>query len=156
MDPAVEVPAKDIEQLTDERDVLEAQRDHYRDRCEELTTELNECKQQLQGKFQTSKCATDPSIFDNESLERLQEWQKCLNYCIEEKIERMKLEGKEISPEADGEKQRIGDQSRCSSNKQRYEMELPFSPSNLSGFLTKNHKLTQGRTQYPEPRPKKP
>lgn len=43
-------------------------------------TEPNECRQQLNGKFQTSECSIGPSIFDNENLERLQEWQKCLNY----------------------------------------------------------------------------
>ena len=35
------------------------------------------------------------------------------------------------------------------------ETGLPFSPSNLTGFLTRNHRLTQGRTQYPEPRAKR-
>ncbi len=35
------------------------------------------------------------------------------------------------------------------------EKELPFSPSHLTGFLTRNHRLTQGRTEYPKPRAKR-
>jgi hypothetical protein len=144
-----------IEQLTDERDVLEAQRDHYRDRCIELANELNECKKLLQEKFQTSQCNIDPSIFSNESLERLWEWQKCLDFCIEEEIQRMKLEEKVSADEGgDREASREGS-SRNYGARRGFETELPFSPSNLTGFLTKNHKLTQGRTQYPEPRSKK-
>jgi hypothetical protein len=147
-----------IEQLTDERDVLEAQRDHYRDRCNELSNEINECKKLLQGKLQTSQCDIDPSIFSDESLERLREWQKCLSFCIEEEIERMNLEGKGLS-DGDEEEQSKGEKNlkgemKVNRSRGRFETELPFSPSNLTGFLTKNHKLTQSRTQYPEPRPK--
>jgi hypothetical protein len=142
MDHSEEAFARKIKQLAEERDVLEAQQDHYRDRCDDLTSEINEYKEKLKGKFRTSECSIDPSIFNNESQERLQEWQKCLNYCIEEKIDREKLEGKKIEPEAAGEKQSIRCQSRSNSGQQRHETELPFIPSNLAGFLTNNHKLT--------------
>jgi hypothetical protein len=43
-----------IEQLTDERDVLEAQRDHYLEYCEELKTQVSERDKLLLGKLLTS------------------------------------------------------------------------------------------------------
>jgi len=147
------------EKLLEERDVLEAQRDHYRERCDELEKEIKECKQQLSSKFKTTNCSIDSSIFEDECLERLVEWKKCLNFCIEEKIESMKLKGK-LSQEVSGEKQSAGENGGIAievgvkGKKGGYGAELPFSPNNLTGFLTRNHRLTQGRTEYPEPKSK--
>jgi hypothetical protein len=148
-----------IEQLTDERDTYEAQRDHYRDLSASLQTQLTTCQNQLSSKFQTSQCNIDPEIFNGESLERLREWRKCLDFVIEEVEEKMGLEGMVVGGKegrkAEGEGEGKEDQVwKGEGGGRRFETELPFSPSNLTGFLTKNHKLTQGRTKYPEPRPK--
>ncbi|KAE9378928.1 hypothetical protein N431DRAFT_433940 [Stipitochalara longipes BDJ] len=147
-----------IEQLTDERDTYEAQRDHYRDHCSSLQSQLAACQNQLQGKFQTSQCNIDPSIFNDESLERLREWRQCLDFVIEEVEEKMKMEEKSEEVSAKWEEERgeeeKGEKKQKKGKTRGFETELPFSPSNLADFLTKNHQLTQGRTQYPEPRPK--
>jgi uncharacterized protein with gpF-like domain len=143
-----------IEQLTDERDTHEAQRDHYRDLSASLQTHLTTCQNQLSSKFQTSKCNIDPEIFNGESLERLREWRKCLDFVIEEVEGKMREKGNEMCGENE-EGRDDGDDREGEGKKGKVkELELPFSPSNLTGFLTKNHKLTQGRTKYPEPRPK--
>jgi uncharacterized protein YhaN len=63
-----------ISELTDERNVLEAQRDNYSARCDELTTELGLAREQLNEKFKISDCSpNDSSLFDSESVERLRE-----------------------------------------------------------------------------------
>jgi hypothetical protein len=135
-----------IEQLTDERDTYEAQRDHYLDLSTSLQYQLTYLNSQVSSKFQTSQCVVDRCIFDGESLERLREWRKCLDWLIEER-EREDDEGKREDGGKAGEKRREKGKGM--------ETELPFSPSNLTGFLTRNHQLTQGRTQYPEPRAKR-
>jgi hypothetical protein len=142
-----------IEQLIDERDIYEAQRDYYRDHCSKLQTQIAACQNQLQSKFQTSQCNPDPVIFDGESLERLREWRKCLDFVIEEMEEKVWLvvEGKEVDDEVEKDME-AGKEGKGKGR--AFETELPFSASNLAGFLTKNHQLTQGRTPYPEPRPK--
>lgn len=153
-----EASKKKIEELTDERDVFEAQRDHYRDRCDELMNEIKETRQQLNDKFKISEYNTDPSIFNFESLERLQDWQKCLAYCIEEKqekIETKKSEGESALAEGEELEEDRREELKSNHGRQHYETELPFSPGNLAGFLTRNHQLTQAHTRYPEPRPKK-
>lgn len=144
-----------IEQLTDERDVLEAQRDHYRDLSEELKTQVSERDKLLLGKLLTSLCEVDPSLFEGESLERLLKWRACLELCIDQEIERLKVGGKK-SQDGDGEGESKGEESKVNGGRIGLETELPLGHSNLVGFLTENHKLTQGRTQYPEPRPKHP
>jgi hypothetical protein len=138
-----------IEQLTDERDTYEAQRDHYRNLSTSLQSQISLLQSQLSSKFQTSHCAIDPCIFGGESLERLREWRKCLDWLIEERLEKEGREDDEGKKE-DGGKAKEERRGRGKG----IETELPFSPSNLTGFLTKNHQLTQGRTQYPEPRAK--
>jgi hypothetical protein len=148
-----------IEQLIDERDTYEAQRDHYRDHGSDLQAQLTACQNQLQGKFQTLQCNVDPSIFNGESLERLRQWRECLDFVIEEVEERVRLEDKEKEKErgvdgGEGQRERREEVGRVKGRGKGFETELPFSPSNLAGFLTKNHQLTQARTQYPEPRPK--
>jgi len=144
-----------IEQLTDERDTYEAQRDHYREHCSDLQTQLSACQSQLQSKFQTSQCDIDPSIFCGESLERLREWRKCLEFVIEEKEEKVRVEEKRERRIEDGDGEEGKGKGKDGKGKGRgFETGLPFSPSDLTGFLTRNHQLTQGRTQYPEPRPK--
>lgn len=132
-----------IEQLADERDTYEAQRDHYRDLSTTLQSQLSNMHSQVLPKFQTAHCAVDPCIFEGESLERLREWRTCLDWLIEERVE---TEGKQDLEKAEKERSEKG---------KGMETELPFSPSNLTGFLTRNHQLTQGRTQYPEPRAKR-
>lgn len=54
-----------IGELTDERDVYEAQRDHYRGRCDEVMKELQDTRQQINDKFKISDYDTDPSFFDS-------------------------------------------------------------------------------------------
>ena len=147
-----------IEQLIDERDTYEAQRDHYREHSLSLESQLAACQSQLQSKFQTSQCDIDPSIFHGESLERLREWRKCLIFVIEEAEEMVRIEEKRNGKEKDEEGEGKGEEGKGMGKKggkgRGFQTELPFSPSNLAGFLTKNHQLTQGRTEYPEPRPK--
>ena len=79
-------------------------------------------------------------------MERLREWRGCLDWLIEERVKNEE-EGKM-------EEGRIMREERREKGK-GMEAELPFSPSNLTGFLTRNHQLTQGRTEYPEPRAKR-
>jgi len=79
-------------------------------------------------------------------LERLRGWRECLDGLIEERVKNEE-EGKM-------EEGRIMREERREKGK-GMEAELPFSPSNLTGFLTRNHQLTQGRTEYPEPRAKR-
>jgi len=148
-----------ISELTDERNVLEAQRDHYSARCDELTTELGLARQQLNEKFKMSDCSTnDSSLFDSESVERLQEWQKYLAFCIEERLEKeeltttSKLEDREGEGEGELRVQELG----LSRRGEGLKTVLPFSPGNLTGFLTKNHQLTQKYTEYPESKQRKP
>jgi len=144
-----------IEQLTDERDVLEAQRDHYLEYCEELKTQVSERDKLLLGKLLTSLCEVDPSLFEGESLERLMKWKECVELCIKHEIKRLKVEGKKPL-DGDREGEGKGEESEVNDGGREFETKLPLGHSNLVGLLTKNHKLTQGRTQYPEPRPKHP
>jgi hypothetical protein len=149
-----------IEQLTDERDTYEAQRDYYRDHCSDLQTQLTACQKLLDSKFQTAQCNIDPSIFNGESLVRLREWRECLDFAIGE------VEEQQNGKVVDGERESKGDEDGNEGTEEEgkkgegkrsgkaFETELPFSPSNLAGFLTRNHQLTQGRTQYLEARPK--
>jgi hypothetical protein len=136
-----------IANLTDERDTYLAQRDHYLSHCTTLQSQLDAAESQLRSKFQTSQCKVDAEIFEGESLERLKEWRRVLEWVIEE--EERKEEGKEGK---EGKRESEGEEGKGKGR--RHGTELPFSSSNLTGFLTKNHQLTQGRTQYPEPRPK--
>ncbi len=76
-------------------------------------------------------------------MERLREWRRILEWVIEEERKEEEKEGKREREKEEGKWKG-----------KRQGTELPFSPSNLTGFLTKNHQLTQGRTQYPKPRPK--
>jgi len=149
-----------ISEPTDERDVLEAQRDHYSARCDELTTELGLARQQLNEKFKISDCSpNDSSLFDSESVERLREWQKCLAFCIEERLEkeeRTTKSSKLQDREGEGEGELRVQEPGLSRREEGLEAVLPFSPRNLTGFLTKNHQLTQKYTEYPEPKQRKP
>ena len=132
-------PKSNISQRTDERNTNSVQRNHYLD----LSTTL---QSQLSSKLQTVQCAVDPCIFEGESLARLRAWRGCLDSLIEERVkneEEWKMEEGRIIREERREKGK------------GMETELPFSPSNLTGFLTKNHQLTQRRTEYPEPRAKR-
>lgn len=132
---------EDVAQLQEEYDTVEAQRDHYRQRCEELEQELNEMRVRLTNKVKMSDLdVNNPSIFYGESLERLRGWQKCIAFCIEES-------------EAE---ERMESLSTCVSGKGALGQEtlLPFSPLGLSGNLTRNHRLTQKYTEYPEPKAK--
>jgi hypothetical protein len=155
-----EAASQKISELTDERNVLEAQRDHYSARCDELTTELGLAREQLNEKFKISDCSSnDSSLFDSESVERLREWQKCLAFCIEERLEKeerttksSKLEDREREGEGELKVQEPG----LSRRGEGLKTVLPFSPGNLTGFLTKNHQLTQKYTEYPEPKQRKP
>jgi hypothetical protein len=149
-----------IEQLTDERDTYEAQRDHYRDHCSDLQTQLTACQKQLESKFQTAQFNIDPSIFKGESLARLREWKECLDFAIGEVEEQQNgkvVDGeRESKGDGDGNEGTEEEGKKVEGRRKRkaFETELPFSPSNLTWFLTRNHQLTQGRTQYPEARPK--
>jgi hypothetical protein len=135
-----------MSQRTDERDTNSAQRNHYLDLSSTLQSQLTHLHTQLSSKFQTAQCAIDPCIFEGESLERLRGWRECLDGLIEERVKNEE-EGKM-------EEGRIMREERREKGK-GMEAELPFSPSNLTGFLTRNHQLTQGRTEYPEPRAKR-
>ncbi len=129
-----------IDELTDDRDVLEAQRDHYRERCDELEAELRKARKQLNRRLKMEDLDTsDLTIFQGESLERMREWKRCIDFVIDEKedAEEMGMTG--------GSK-KIG---------KKPETVLPFSQVGLSGFLTKNHRLTQKYTEYPDMKPKK-
>lgn len=73
-----------------------------------------------------------------------------MDWVIEERVEKDQKEDDDGKREDGGkaEEERRG-------REKGMDTELPFSPSNLTGFLTENHQLTQGRTQYPEPRVKR-
>jgi len=131
-------------ELEEECETLKAQRDHYRERCEELEKELTEMERKLAAKFKMTDLNTDnTAIFDGESLTRLKEWQNCVEFCIGELEE---------SEAAKGSKKQGGNVNKSVENP---EAILPFSQLGLSGYLTNNHKLTQKYTEYPEPSAKK-
>lgn len=150
--------------ITDECNTLTAQRDHYRARCDELAKELESAQKQLNSSVNLSQFSTNnTSLFDTESIQRLQEWQECIKFCIEEREGRLegtnpkgsRLEDTSIKGregEKDEEKDRKGDNLR--SRGKNMGAVLPFSQVNLAGFLTKNHRLTQRYTEYPEPKQK--
>jgi hypothetical protein len=144
--PACEILEAKLSEAEDDHEVLEAQRDHYRNRCDELILALSETQRQLASKLKMSEYAVDPSLFGGESLERLMEWQVCLACCVEEKLEG-EVEKGEATKE--GEKEGKGKSGKG------LETILPFSPGNLAGFLTRNHQLTQKHTKYPEVQTKK-
>jgi hypothetical protein len=139
-------PKSNISQRPDERNTNSAQGDHYLDLSSTLQSQLSHTHTQLSSKFQTAQCAIDPCIFEGESLAQLRGWRECLDWLIEERVKNEE-EGKM-------EEGRIMREERREKGK-GMEAELPFSPSNLTGFLTRNHQLTQGRTGYPEPRAKR-
>jgi hypothetical protein len=139
-------PKSNISQRTAEYNTNSAQRNHDLDLSTTQQSQLIHLHSQLSSKFQTSHCAVDPCIFEGESLERLREWRRCLDWLIEERVKN--------EDEGKMEEGRIIREERREKGK-GLETELPFSPSNLTGFLTRNHKLTQGRTEYPEPRTKR-
>jgi hypothetical protein len=129
-----------IDELIDERGVLEAQRDHYRERCDELEAELRRAREQLNRGLKMKDLDTsDPTVFQGESLQRMREWKRCVEFVIDEKEDAEEL-GKT------GASTKIGTKP---------ETVLPFSQVGLSGFLTKNHRLTQKYTEYPDMKPKR-
>lgn len=72
-----------------------------------------------------------------------------MDFMIEEAEEKeLEDEGKN---EGEGAKKKGEEQN---GRRIKFQGELPFSPMNLTGFLTKNHRLTQGKTEYPEPKPR--
>lgn len=78
-----------------------------------------------------------------------------MEFVIEEKEEKVRVEEKRERRIEDGDGEEGKGKGKDGKGKGRgFETGLPFSPSDLTGFLTRNHQLTQGRTQYPEPRPK--
>lgn len=93
----------------------------------------------LQGTFRTLDFAVNSDIFEGESLERLEEWQRWIKICVEAKLEDEK------------EKRELDSETKAGPSKQMVQPELPVSrPIDLMGFLNKTHKTTQKYTEYPE------
>ncbi len=125
--------------------MLSAQRDHFSTRCSELESQLQAAQAQLSAKFTLKDLATnDTSIFESETLERLREWKKCLDFVIGEKEDAERREIERGNGKREGEGKKVKETGA----------ELPFSQLGLSGFLTSNHRLTQKHTEYPDPKPK--
>jgi hypothetical protein len=108
----------------------------------------------------TADCSpNDSSLFDSENVERLWEWQKCLAFCIEERLEKEERTTKSSELEdleREGEGELWVQEPGLNRRGEGLKTVLPFSPGNLTGFLTKNHQLTQKYTEYPEPKQREP
>jgi hypothetical protein len=101
----------------------------------------------------------DPSVFEEESLERLKEWKCNIEYCIdqaEDREEEARLINRKKNNEQDMAfgRNAIGKVEQQKKKTVIDESVLPFSQLGLSGYLNRNHRLTQKYTEYPEPRPK--
>jgi hypothetical protein len=72
-------------------------------------------------------------------------WKECVELCIKQEIKRLKVEGKKPL-DGDREGEGKGEESEVNDGGREFETKLPLGHSNLVGLLTKNHKLTQGRT----------
>lgn len=104
--------------------------------------------------------SNDPSVFENESLQRLKEWKRNIEYCIDQAEDReeearllKKKMGEDEREKTLGQK-KTGGMEQQKKRTETDESMLPFSHLGLSGYLNRNHRLTQKYTDYPEPRPK--
>jgi len=103
----------------------------------------------------------NPSVFEKESLLRLKEWKRNIEYCIdqaEDREEEARLLSKKTSNDEREEtfsQRKIGELEEQSKRSKVDESVLPFSQLGLSGYLNRNHRLTQKYTEYPKPRSKR-
>lgn len=132
----------------------EARSSHFSNYCTELRQENEVLCTQVTTQFNTCNRLVHPLLFKGEPLDRLKEWMECLKVCIEEKEEEERGRSRKRAERrgGGGEEGACGERVCGECAETEMEMRLPGGGkgTGLSGFLTRNHQLTQKYTKYPE------